>query len=85
MCCEDDVIFLLFSFFGNNIIVSINTITTSIINVTITMTIDQDHPHHPNEGGAHDGGEESVGEQRPPFHHQFEVLHFFSLRKKRLP
>ena len=38
MCCEDDVIFLLFSFFGNNIIVSINTITTSIINVTITMT-----------------------------------------------
>ena len=32
------------------------------------------HPHHPREGGAHHGGEEGVREQRPPFHHQFEVF-----------
>ena len=24
-------------------------------------------------GGAHNGGEEGAGEQRAPFHHQFEV------------
>ena len=28
---------------------------------------------HPDQGGAHNGGEESAGEQRAPFHHQFEV------------
>ena len=38
MCCQDKFIFLLFSFFGNIGIVSSDTITTSIIIVTITMT-----------------------------------------------
>ena len=29
--------------------------------------------YHPDQGGAHNGREESAGEQRAPFHHQFEV------------
>ena len=43
-----------------------------------TTTVHSHHPHHPREGGAHHGGEEGVREQRPPFHHQFEVFFLFA-------